>query len=322
MKLPFYIRQYLLFLPAMALFSALNLSCWSEFDDAYNERWDRMEKIVFSSNRDGNYEIYIMNPDGTQQTRLTFTSSNNQHPTFSPDGSRIAFQTDRDGNWEIYTMKTDGSDLTRISNHTAPDIEPCWSYDGRKIAFNTNRQGEQGQTSIYTEVYIMNPDGSSQTNVTHPGDPFGETDQFPAWSPDGATIVFARMLGTDYVIKTLNLADLTVQDTIISSSGIDRYPAWSPDGSHIAFMSNRDGNQEIYVLNITTTIQTRLSYSTANDTLPCWSPDGARIVFTSMRDGNEQIYVMNADGSGQTRLTNNTAVDTEPCWGLLSCFQY
>ncbi len=81
-------------------------------------------------------------------------------------------------------------------------------------------------------------------------------------------------------------------------------PNWSPDGTEIAFTSNRDGNDEIYVMNADGSNQTRLTYNDAYDGMPAWSPDGTRIAFESRRDSNgSAIYVMNADGSNQTQLT-------------------
>jgi TolB protein len=92
------------------------------------------------------------------------------------------------------------------------------------------------------------------------------------------------------------------------------YPHWSPDGSRIAFQSNRDGNDEIYVMNSDGSHPVRLTNNTQSDDGPRFSPDGSRIVFISERDGNPEIYLMNADGSGQRRLTNSPADDSHPNW--------
>jgi len=84
--------------------------------------------------------------------------------------------------------------------------------------------------------------------------------------------------------------------------------------ARIAFVSDRDGNDEIYVMSSDGSGQTNLTNNPGGDLRPAWLPDGSRIAFISERDGNDEIYVMSADGSGQTRLTDNPAEDDAPAW--------
>ncbi|HJX61829.1 MAG TPA: hypothetical protein VJ578_04595, partial [Dehalococcoidia bacterium] len=137
-------------------------------------------KIAFHSYRDGNAEIYVMNADGSGQTRLTNEPATDNLPSWSPDGSRIAFSSTRDGNAEVYVMNADGSGQARLTNNPAYDNEAHWSPDGSKIAFSTDRDGNG-------EIYVMNADGSGQTNLTN--DPAGDGSG-PTWSPDGSQIAF------------------------------------------------------------------------------------------------------------------------------------
>jgi Tol biopolymer transport system component len=120
-------------------------------------------KIAFESNRDGNFEIYVMNAaDGGNVTRLTNNTTGDFDPNWSPDGSKIAFSSDRDGNFEIYVMNAaDGGNVTRLTFNDAIDEFPNWSPDGSKIAFSSNRDGNN-------EIYVMNAaDGSNQTRLTN-----------------------------------------------------------------------------------------------------------------------------------------------------------
>jgi len=112
-------------------------------------------KIAFTSDRDGNTEIYTMDADGGGQTRLTENPAEDYSPGWSPDGTRLVFVSARDGNPEIYVMQADGSGQTRLTNNTADDLSPSWTPNGAQIAFVTNRDGND-------EIYLMNADGSNQ----------------------------------------------------------------------------------------------------------------------------------------------------------------
>jgi Tol biopolymer transport system component len=122
-------------------------------------------KLAFTSDRDVNREIYVMNAqDGSNQTRLTDNGDSDEFPSWSPDGTRLAFTSDRDGNREIYVMNAqDGSNQTNLTMNPATDEFPTWSPDGTKIALTSDRDGN-------TEIYVMNAqDGSNQTRLTDNG---------------------------------------------------------------------------------------------------------------------------------------------------------
>ena len=262
-------------------------------------------RIVFSSNRDGNSEIYAMNADGTGVSRLTNHSGSDYGPAWSPDRQRIAFTSNRSGDDEIYVMNADGTGVSRLTYGTGGSYQvvppgmsqPAWSPDGQRIAVSWNRYGDN-----FYEIYVMNADGTNVSRLIG-----GYLDFNPAWSPDGQRIAFERIVLGDstsdiYVVNEdgSNLTRLT------TNNGYDGTPAWSPDGERIAFASWRNGRLDIYVMNADGSNQTGL---TDGDD-PAWSPDGQRIAFSSGRD----IYVMNADGSNPTRLTSHSAADLDPHW--------
>jgi Tol biopolymer transport system component len=180
-----------------------------------------------------------------------------------------------------------------------------------KIAFTS--EGDDG-----AEIYVMNADGTNQTNLTT-----NEAyDYSPSWSPDGTKIAFTSDRNENPEIYVMN-ANGTNQTRLTTNVGeepwVDAYPSWSPDGTKIAFMSSRDGNDNIYVMNANGTNQTRLTTNWMDDDNPSWSPDGTKIAFTSNLYGPrnticKEIYVMNANGTNQTRLTTNAADDWGPSW--------
>ena len=266
-------------------------------------------RIAFISNRDGNWEIYAMNADGSDVVRLTDNSADDGCQSWSSDGRRIAFESTRDGYYAIYAMNADGSNRTRLTNNpSAGDGCPSWSPDGRRIAFQSDRDGNQ-------EIYAMNADGSNQRRLTSND----ARDRDPAWSPDGRRIAFSSERDGNSEIYVMN-ADGSGVVRVTNNSDYDGVPAWSPDGRRIAFASRRDGNGEIYAMNADGSNQTRLTNRSASDWYPSWSPDGRRIAFSSQAGGSDsrEIYAVNVDGSGVTRITNNSDHDSYPSWGQSS----
>ena len=129
----------------------------------YDPRWSPDGgRIVFSSYRDGNGEIYLMNADGSGVTRLTNYPGHDGEPDWSPDGQRIAFRSYRNENEDIYVMNATGGDVKRLTYDSGRDILPRWSPDGQWIAFISHRDGDY-------DIYAMRADGSGVTQLTNSG---------------------------------------------------------------------------------------------------------------------------------------------------------
>ena len=136
-------------------------------------------KIVFHSNRDGQFDIYVMEPDGTEVTRLTDAPRSDMNPSWSPDGTKIAYESGYRPHFDIYVMDADGANISRLTYDIAHDHHPSWSPDGTKIAFQSDRDGDD-------EIYLINSDGTGLRRLTYnPAD-----DGAPSWSPDGSVIAF------------------------------------------------------------------------------------------------------------------------------------
>src|SRR5881394_531409 len=141
-------------------------------------------KIAFAATRNGNWDIYVMNADGSNVTRLTTDPANDVAPDWSRDGKQIVFTSTRGEGWrDIYVMNVDGTNVKRLTSDPASDNNPVWSPDGSKIAFSSDRVGGGD-----TEIYVMNADGSGMTRLTFDPGP----NDMPDWSPDGALIAYHR----------------------------------------------------------------------------------------------------------------------------------
>jgi len=253
-----------------------------------------------------------MNPDGTEQTRLTVNRAEDVSPAWSPDGKLIAFASNREGDWDIYTIEGHGATLRRLTVTPGFDGSPSWSPDGTQIAFASARDGN-------SEIYVMNADGSNQTRLTDdPAD-----DAVPAWAPASeacgsraAEISFESDRGGNYDIYAVH-PDGTGLENLTDNPAPDFDPSWAPDCSAIAFDRVTDGDYDVYTLELATSTTTRLTSEPGEDSRPAWSPDGQSIAFTSLRDQHYEIYAMGAfpNGPGPVDLSGSfPSTDTQPAW--------
>lgn len=269
--------------------------------------------ISFSSNRIGNYDIYVMDINGENLQNLTNHPSWDSQPTWAPNGSAFAFVSNRDGNSEIYIMKLNGTEPQRLTNHPALDSDPTWSPDGKWIAFRSRRHRAPD-----SDIYKIDIKGENLQQLTNKG----KYNIFPAWSPDGEQIVFYSYRNNIGNIYVMDANGKRLRRVVSGGS-----PCWSPDGQHIAYTVGLMGIG-IYITDVNGQDQRRVTPNNIWSHNPAWSPDGTWIAYDAEIEnpwGNPNvdtnIYLISVDGGKPRQITKHPGKNEHPEWvpeGFLS----
>ena len=257
-------------------------------------------KIVFASFRDGNVDIYLMNPDGTQQVKITNHRAIDNMPVWSPTGEQILFSSDRNKeqlHWDIYLMDANGTNVRAVFAKLADRSQPAWSPDGKQIAYR--RREPRG-----TFIYIGTIDGKQEEKVA--------IGSCPTWSPDGAEIAFVSGGREQKHISILSLG--TRKQKVIfppkaPPSWIAGRVVWSPKGDKLAFswlhqvpLKDFINTQTIYIVNRDGTDLVQLvNKAGPKATSPVWSPQGDALLYIHEQ---RQIFKIGVDEKQREQLTH------------------
>jgi TolB protein len=182
-----------------------------------------------------------------------------------------------------------------------------------KLAFVSDRNKQRLDGTVENrdvkEIYIADYDGANPRRLTVSR----QLNVTPSWSPDARALAYTTYRPIPDIFVSRIYEGVLQNPT--KGIGTNYLPVFSPDGKQIAFMSARDGNPEIYVMNVDGSNVRRLTNHPAGDVTPTWSPSGSQIAFTSDRTGKPQIYVMSAvDGSNLRRLSTSESEADRPTW--------
>ncbi len=268
-------------------------------------------KILFTSVRDGNREIYIMNPDGSEQINLTQHPADDLHASWSPTGEQILFASDRDGVRDLYLMNADGTNVRRVFKKETYRESPTWSPDGKHIAYGV----ADFEIIKFTVRIAALGEQESEELVMDASD--------PAWSPDGTKI--ACSVGGRIVfinIRTRGQKRLLPKKTM----NLQREPSWSVAGDKLAFAWNNNplppdhmpgqpvpkvwvDKLTIYIANHDgTDIQQIVDEAGPMAASPELSPNGKEILYTQKTKGFLQVFKVDVTSGVQTQLTHSVGL--------------
>ncbi len=267
-------------------------------------------KILFTSTRDGNRDVYIMNPDGSEQVNLTQHRADDQQAVWSPTGEKILFVSDRGGVRDLYLMDPDGSNVRRYFKFKIEDWRtgPTWSPDGKQFAYV-----DINWNTINFTIYIVTL-GEQDTAPLAKG-------SHPAWSPDGTEI--ACVVGSRITLIDVRTG---AEKLLLPKKAMfwQYHPSWSAAGDKLAFSWNQNPlppnhklgvdrvprewreKETIYIANRDGTgLQQLIEEDGPYVQYPVLSPNGQEILYTQETNGLFQIFKLDLNTGVRTQLTHS-----------------
>ena len=275
-------------------------------------------KILFSSSRDGNWEVYMMNPDGSEQVNLTQHPDGDRGAVWSPTGEQILFASNRQGTrvWDLYLMDPDGSNVRRVFKRKAKGWRnrPAWSADGKQFTYNYT-DWDRGEFGHYLGTF-----GEEDAELL----PYGSG---AAWSPDGSEIAcsVSHQFGSRLTFINVRTREMErpLPDKVLLWQS---HPSWSAAGDRLAISGNRHpipviagldldkaralhdvwiNKGTIFIVNRDGTGLRQLVEEAGPRALwPALSPDGSQVIYTQEINEQWQIFKLDINSGIRTQLTH------------------
>ncbi len=268
----------------------------TESEDGYS-----IKKAVFTSNRDGNKNIYSINIDGTGITRLTSYSGNDFYPEASQDGHKIAYASDIGGVWQIMVMDWDGKNKKQITHNSFRCGYPSWSFDGKYIYFEAYIDGDW-------ELFRINSNGTGQKRLTFDSN---HNDWHPNGHPFKYKIIYESGVTGHENIYVMDHNGSGIKN-ICDSGPRRRVPDVSNDGNKITYMRYSGDNSEIWIMDYSGQNETRLTSNPDWDGHPSFSPDDKYIIYDEKKGSKEDLILIDLASGIKTNITNSSSIDEDP----------
>ncbi|MGM0771139.1 MAG: TolB family protein [Halobacteriota archaeon] len=269
-------------LAASAIAGAVTVEETEQLTFEFNQRapaWSPDGQLIAYSSEQA---IWVMNVDGSEQTRIYDTMAWEGEPSFSADGKFVYFATEHvqpfSSNFISIRMVevAEKSNSSQIAESTADKRAPVMSPDGTKIAYLSKAAGNY-------DIWVMNPDGSENRQITDSADDEGA----PSWSPDGEKLVYS-LEGNILTVALDNSVPVVLRDDAFANA----HPVFSPDGTKIVFVSDRSGNSDLWVMNSDSLGLEQITFDNSTQTYPAWNPEGDKIAFASNEGGDFNIWTI------------------------------
>jgi TolB protein len=252
-------------------------------------------------------EIFAMDWDGGNQTRLTTLATTSIMPSISPDGSKIAFTSYKEGQPKIWILDTVSKRRLQFYNQEASlNAYPCFSPDGTQLYYSSTAAGTP-------QVYVAGLDGKGFRRISHREAIEAE----PKVNPKNANQLL-MISGPGHPQLYQMTAEGIGVERITNGEGEVSNPSWHQAGQHIAFSWTSGiakGDWNVFVMDVGSRQYVQVTHNEGKNENPVWAPDGRHLVFASTRTGKSQIYTMLADGTQVKQLTFQGTNKT-PVWGV------
>ena len=292
----------------------INLSQSEAYTDMAPSRSPDAEWIAYTSNRDGNWEIYVARTDGSEQRRVTHNQiATDTDPIWGPN-NWIVYESTRDGNWELYLLDVLTGEEYRLTENEANDINASWAPSGDKLVFQSDRSGtwQLYEINLRSGIIRLLSDGTGN-------------DFDPQYAPDGEKILFRSYRGDSSENSVLYLMDTEgkIITAVSDAGGNATNASWSPDADILAYQTDLNGDLDVYIYDVASGLSRQLTDNDVDDYAPTWLCNSSHIIFTSEIDGNPNIYQADAlnldaepvdltDETQAIQLTDDEANDIYP----------